>query len=604
MVSSKATVQIRSARDAVLALWLLGWALFIAPACAPPPIQYFYDANGRLVAVMDTGNTSTTDATGGSAIYNYDLAGNLTSITRQTITKLSIFSFTPDCGLPGTTVTIYGSGFSTTASNNSVNFSCGTATATSATATQLVVAVPASCPVGGGGSLTVSVSGGTPSAPSSQQFSVGCGAPTITSFSPAAGNPGDTVTMTGTNFDTMPTNDRVTFNSRFGAVVSSPAPTATQLSAQAPTNATSGKIAVTTPGGTAVSMADFFVPPPCCSYTVGKIDLTHSGRMSNPISAGSTASVTVTSDQSIVLTLFDEVQNDRVCGYLTNDPVGVHFRLFDPVGTQLWATDCTAGCTPPTYSSPAIPLGYTGTYTWVVEPYTGQTGMLTFTVYRVDPDIMQTVPACTAVPCSPYTINITTACQLASLTFPGTAGHRVSATATNPSPSSFSWSYKINDPSNQYVGLNYGTNCSILQSPNVLGSSGTYTLLFYPGDRQTGSVGMRVYDVVDASTPITIGSNPVTQRVTARTPGEKPKVTFQARTSTLSASWPTPTFTSSENATGPPTMRLYDDTTGQQIASTSTSPLNVTGLTPGHPYHISADFWQCSTGYTDLTITN
>src|SRR5439155_9491427 len=143
----------------------------------------------------------------------------------------------------------------------------------------------------------------------------------------------------------------------------------------------------------------------------------------------------------------------------------------------------------------------------------------------------------------------------------------------------------------------------ILESSN-LSSSGTYTLKFYPGDRKTGSVDMRVYDVVDANTPITIGSNPVTQRVTARAPGENPKVTFQARTSTLSASWPAPTFTSSENATGPPTMRLYDDTTGQQIASTSTSPLNVTGLTPGHPYHISADFWQCSTGYTDLTITN
>ena len=31
MLSSQAAVQIKGARDAVLALWLLGWALFIAP---------------------------------------------------------------------------------------------------------------------------------------------------------------------------------------------------------------------------------------------------------------------------------------------------------------------------------------------------------------------------------------------------------------------------------------------------------------------------------------------------------------------------------------------------------------------------------------------
>ena len=75
MVSATAREQIRRARDVVLALWLLGWALFIAPACAPPSgISYVYDENGRLVAVEDPAQ--------GIRVYNYDLAGNLTNCVR------------------------------------------------------------------------------------------------------------------------------------------------------------------------------------------------------------------------------------------------------------------------------------------------------------------------------------------------------------------------------------------------------------------------------------------------------------------------------------------------------------------------------------------
>src|SRR5207302_983773 len=80
--------------------------------------------------------------------------------------------------------------------------------------------------------------------------------PTISSFSPTSGPPGSTVTLTGTNFTGATT---VTFGSTpasFGV------DSASQISATVPANAATGRIAVTTPGGTAISGSDFAVTAP------------------------------------------------------------------------------------------------------------------------------------------------------------------------------------------------------------------------------------------------------------------------------------------------------------------------------------------------------
>jgi len=148
----------------VLVLWLLGWALFIAPACASP-VQYFYDENGRLVAVID--NTSSQPANN-MAVYAYDQAGNLVSITRRPSSTASVLSLQPDCGSAGTSVTINGTGFSTTASQDSVSFAKqggGTvpASITSVSANQIVVTVPTGA-TSGTVQVTVTPSSGSPRA--------------------------------------------------------------------------------------------------------------------------------------------------------------------------------------------------------------------------------------------------------------------------------------------------------------------------------------------------------------------------------------------------------------------------------------------------------
>jgi IPT/TIG domain len=78
-------------------------------------------------------------------------------------------------------------------------------------------------------------------------------APTITSFSPTSGPVGATVTINGTNF-TGATS--VKFNGVSATFIVN---SATKITATVPTGATTGRISVTTPGGTATSTSDFTV---------------------------------------------------------------------------------------------------------------------------------------------------------------------------------------------------------------------------------------------------------------------------------------------------------------------------------------------------------
>lgn len=130
-----------------------------ATVIAPPPIQYTYDALGRL--------SSVTDQSGRAAIYAYDAVGNILSITRQDATQLSLVAFSPSHGLAGSSVTILGSGFNTTAGQNAVSLNGASATVTSVTATQMIATVPAGAT---SGPITVSNSNG--SATSSSSFTV------------------------------------------------------------------------------------------------------------------------------------------------------------------------------------------------------------------------------------------------------------------------------------------------------------------------------------------------------------------------------------------------------------------------------------------------
>ena len=165
----------------------------------------------------------------------------------------AIASFSPASGPVGTTVTIVGSGFSTTAANNIVTFNGVTVAASTATGTSLTVAVPSAAPVGAG-PIAVTVSGKT--ATSAGNFTV---TPGITGFSPTSGSPSTTVNITGSNFSTTLANNVVKFNGTAATVTNA---TTTQLTATVPLTASTGPISVTVGGQTVVSAGSFTVPPP------------------------------------------------------------------------------------------------------------------------------------------------------------------------------------------------------------------------------------------------------------------------------------------------------------------------------------------------------
>ena len=151
--------------------------------------QYLYDLSGQLTAAIDSN--------GVIVQYVYDPAGNIIQINRGAANgSLSLLSFNPASGAPGASVTIVGSGFSTTTSSNTVKFNGVAATVTAATANTLTATVP---PTATAGPITVTVGG--VSVTSTTNFTP-LAAPTITSISTPyvlAGQTGLTIVLQGVN---------------------------------------------------------------------------------------------------------------------------------------------------------------------------------------------------------------------------------------------------------------------------------------------------------------------------------------------------------------------------------------------------------------------
>lgn len=176
----------------------------------------------------------------------------------------TITRFSPASGTEGTSVTITGTNFSTTASGNTVKFNGTPATVSAATATSLTVNVPTGVSTG---KITLQV--GTQTATSANDFTIIPPAPpvTITSFSPATGAAGTSVTITGTNFSASIINNLVKFNGGLALVT---AATATSLTVNVPEDGSTGKITVQIGSQTATSVNDFVYATPA-SLTVSTL---------------------------------------------------------------------------------------------------------------------------------------------------------------------------------------------------------------------------------------------------------------------------------------------------------------------------------------------
>ena len=133
------------------------------------------------------------------------------------------------------------------------------------------------------------------------------------------------VTVTGQNFDPVPHNERLRFN---GTLATITAATATSISTSVPTNATSGRISVTTALGQGVSENDFFIPP--SPFVAADVEMT--GRMA----IGETKLVTINTANKIALIVFDGVANQQISLQMTGVTISSSsVSILNPDGTTL-----------------------------------------------------------------------------------------------------------------------------------------------------------------------------------------------------------------------------------------------------------------------------
>jgi YD repeat-containing protein len=451
------------------------------------PIRYIHDELGRLVSVVDQN--------GDAATYHYDAVGNLTGITRTSTGTVAIFEFTPNAAPIGSSVTLYGIGFSGTPAQNTVTINGTPASVTAATATTLAITVPAGAT---SGLLSVTTPAGSATASPAFVVAAGMGAPSISGISPTIGLAGTAVTVSGANFDTTLANDKVRFNVSYGSPTSV---TSSQIVSAVPFSGTSGPITMSTPFGTAVSAQDFFVPP--APFTVSDVAVT------DRMTFGTDKVVTVSTEGKIGLVVFDATAGQRLALSASGGSAVFYVYMNDPYGRV--AGSAAVGYNEVLIGPTRAPVN--STYTVLVDPAWTYTGSATLRLYDVPPDVSGTIVAGGA----PVPFAATVPGQNGRWTFTGTSGQRVSATVAGSTISSMYLSALNPD----------GT---ILEGPAgfidgvTLPATGTYSLFADPLGVATGSATITLHEVpADATATLTPGGSAT---LTIVKPGQNGRYTF------------------------------------------------------------------------------
>lgn len=199
-------------------------------------------------------------------------AGTGSSATNFTVTSPALTRFTPTTGPAGTVVTLTGALFT---NPSVVRFNGIAATSvTYVSPTQLTAVVPVDALTG---PISVTPTSGL-TATNSTIFKV---LPTITGFSPAAGPVGTSVTINGSGFNGA---TAVKLGSTSVSFSASP----TQITFTVPSNGVTGKLSVTTPGGTATTSDNFVVFARIASFSpssaaVGALVTINGANFTNPM---------------------------------------------------------------------------------------------------------------------------------------------------------------------------------------------------------------------------------------------------------------------------------------------------------------------------------
>ncbi|MBA3241724.1 MAG: IPT/TIG domain-containing protein [Acidobacteria bacterium] len=306
----------------------------------------------------------------------------------------------------------------------------------------------------------------------------------IMEFTPDGGPEGQTVTIYGTAFSATAGQNTVTFNGVNATVISA---TVNELKVSVPAGATTGPIAVTSPAGSATSGAVFTAssssgPPAITGFT--------------PTVGAAGTAVTLTG---------------------TNfDPVIVNNKVrFNEFRTSINSASATSIGTsaPPTGSGRigvTTPRGKATSSTDFFippQPYTAADVEVTGRM-----EIGQS-----------KTASITAANKIGMVLFDAAAGQRISLKMTGINVSS---AVSILRPDGGVlVTQSVSTSSGQFIEPQLLPTSGTYTIITDPSGTATGSITFNLYAVPpDVTASITSYGAPSTVTLTA--PGQNAKVTF------------------------------------------------------------------------------
>ncbi|TCO55791.1 RHS repeat-associated core domain-containing protein [Actinocrispum wychmicini] len=475
-------------------------------ALAANPVDYAYDAAGQLRGV------SQTSGGGATGRYNYDPAGNLTSIDHYDSTVLSIVSMVPSRASAGASVAISGTAFATTPSGNTVKFNGTAATVVSASAVRLVVTVPSGA---SSGTVTVATSGGTTT--SQQAFTVdpAAVAPTVTGVSPVVAAAGTDVTVTGTGFDPTPGNNNVAFGHTRARVK---AATPTALTVTVPDSAGAGPVSVATAVGVASSGVKFTpVPDKYASATIATTaDMTVDG-------AATTVSVPTAGQKAILR--FAGSQGQRLSvgfsGVTLADFVAVPYS---PYGGSFGRTQFDQGWQFTTTMFGAIPLPplpASGIYEVVVDPVGSATGSVTATLSSRVPGTLNLTGAGT-------TVNLGRVQQQAELTFAATAGQRIGIGVSGSTfPAGTRAAVRLTEPHGAAVFWQDSFEADVFSLDGqdldfTPAETGTYTLIIGAMTAGTGSITVTASPEL-AGGALTLGT---AKTVAINRPGQDVRLTF------------------------------------------------------------------------------
>lgn len=462
-----ATYQAKFARILLLPILLL--IIQLAALAQGTTTQYVYDDSGRLAAVIaPSGETS---------VYQYDAAGNLTAISRQNTPVTIISGFNPNFGPVGTEVTIDGTGFNSSPSQNTVKFNGTPASIISSTPTQIVTSVPSGATTG-----RISVMSTNGAAVSRSDFTVKYPL-AITSFLPNIGLSGTPVTINGQGFDAdLPENNQIKFNDFEAA---SQLSISTTLTTYVPPIATSGHINITVGGDSVTSVEDFFVPPP--GYTVSQVEKT--GRLN----INQSQQFRLSQIDRIALFVFNANAGEKIRLRLLEATQNGNLIIYSPQGNPIGAYETS---TPSTFVED-VTAQTTGTYTVLIRFYGYGSGNLTAFPYISDIEQTLTIDG------AKQTVNIAVVGQNAYLNFDAAENQTLALTVSDLS-----------------VGISdvivYRPSGAILTSATALGNqvitlrlanlpeTGNYQVWFNPRGTNIGNATFALRSITDLARTLTV----------------------------------------------------------------------------------------------------